>query len=145
VREWYHRAFDNKNWELQNVLDNSGIDANIGAIRVANAGAITGTVVSFPNVLLGLAGADIIPVRGLDENWTIAGGRPTNAVPVAVNARTNVPVILAGIWSGQRLHHIKKHFPSAVKYLRMLKIGTLKQGTHESVTSFWAKIQKYGD
>ena len=27
----------------------------------------------------------------------------------------------------------------------MLKIGTLKQGTHESVTSFWAKIKKYGD
>ena len=27
----------------------------------------------------------------------------------------------------------------------MLEIGTLKQGTHESVASFWAKIQKYGD
>jgi hypothetical protein len=27
----------------------------------------------------------------------------------------------------------------------MLEIGTLKQGTHESVTSFWAKIKKYGD
>lgn len=27
----------------------------------------------------------------------------------------------------------------------MLEINTLKQGTHESVTSFWAKIQKYGD
>ena len=27
----------------------------------------------------------------------------------------------------------------------MLEIGTLKQGTHESVPSFGAKIQKYGD
>src|SRR5437868_7462877 len=27
----------------------------------------------------------------------------------------------------------------------MLEINTLKQGTHESVPSFWAKIQKYGD
>ncbi|CAI2189585.1 19212_t:CDS:2, partial [Funneliformis geosporum] len=86
VREWYRREFDNKNWELQNVLDNSAIGANIGAIRGANAGAITGAANSFPNVPAGLAGADIIPARGLDENWIIAGGRPTNAVPVAVNA-----------------------------------------------------------
>ena len=27
----------------------------------------------------------------------------------------------------------------------MLEINTLKQGTHESVPSFWAKIQKYRD
>jgi len=27
----------------------------------------------------------------------------------------------------------------------MLEIGSLKQGAHESVASFWAKIQKYGD
>ena len=47
ARQWYHREFDNKNWELQNVLDNSAIGANIGAIRGANAGAITGAVASF--------------------------------------------------------------------------------------------------
>ena len=27
----------------------------------------------------------------------------------------------------------------------MLEIGALKQGVHESSSSFWAKIQKYGD
>ena len=124
MREWYRREFDNKNCELQNVLDNSAIGANITAIRDANAGAITGAVASFPNVPLGLAGADIIPAQEFDENWTIAGGRPTNAVPVAVNAGGGIPVILAGIRSGQRLHRIKKHFPSADKYLRMLEIGT---------------------
>jgi hypothetical protein len=72
ARQWYQREFNNKNWVLQNVLDNSGIGANIGAIRGANAGAITGAVASFPNVPLGLAGADIIPARGLDEDWTIS-------------------------------------------------------------------------
>ena len=61
ARQWYHREFDNKNWELQNVLDNSGIGANIGAICGANAGAITEADASFPNVPAGLAGADIIP------------------------------------------------------------------------------------
>ena len=55
------------------MLDNSAIGANIGAIRGANAGAITGAVASFPNVPLGLAGADIIPTRELNENWTITG------------------------------------------------------------------------
>jgi len=127
------------------VLDNSAIDATIAHIRDANAGAITGAVNSFPNVPLGLAGADIISARNVAEDWTIAGGRPTNAVPVASNAGGGNPIILAGIRSGQRLYRIKKDFPSAVKFLRMLEIGTLKQGTHESVTSFWAKIQKYGD
>ncbi|PKY54615.1 hypothetical protein RhiirA4_501868, partial [Rhizophagus irregularis] len=115
------------------------------AIRAANAGAITGAVASFPNVSLGLAGADVIPARGLDEDWTIAGGRPTNAVPVAVNAGGGIPVILAEIRAGQRLHRIKKHYPTANRYVKMLEIGSLKQGVHESVASFWAKIQKYGD
>ncbi|CAB4434115.1 unnamed protein product [Rhizophagus irregularis] len=103
--------------------------ANIGDIRAANAGAITGAVASFPNVPLGLA----------------AGGRPTNAVPVAVNAGGGIPVILAEIRAGQRLHRIKKHYPTANRYVKMLEIGSLKQGVHESVASFWAKIQKYGD
>ncbi|CAG8777263.1 16307_t:CDS:2, partial [Gigaspora rosea] len=49
AREWYHREFDNKNWELQNVLDNSGIGATIAHIQGANAVAITGAVASFPN------------------------------------------------------------------------------------------------
>ena len=75
----------------------------------------------------------------------MAGGRPINAVPFAPNAGGGVPIILTGIRSGQRLDHIKNHFLSADRYLRMLETVTLKQGTYESVTSFWAKIQKYGD
>ena len=74
VREWYRREFDNKNWELQNVLDNSGLGATIAHIRGANAGAITGAVASFSNVPLGLTGAQIIPTRNVAEDWTIAGG-----------------------------------------------------------------------
>ncbi|CAG8791596.1 6118_t:CDS:2, partial [Dentiscutata erythropus] len=54
AREWYHREFDNKNWELENVLDNSGIGTTIAHIRGDNAGGITGAVAFFPNVPLGL-------------------------------------------------------------------------------------------
>ncbi|RGB22434.1 hypothetical protein C1646_776107 [Rhizophagus diaphanus] len=103
---------------LQNVLDNSGISANIRAIYIANAEAITGTVASFPNVPLGLAGT------------------------VAVNAGGGIPVILTGIQASQRLHRIKKHYPTANRYVKMVEIGSLKQGVHKSVASFWAKIQK---
>ncbi|CAG8463854.1 9386_t:CDS:2 [Gigaspora margarita] len=109
VRQWYHREFDNKNWKLQNVLDNSGIGANIGAIRRANEGAIAGAAASFPNVSAGLT------------------------VPVAVNAEGGVLVILAGIRAGQRLFQIKKHYLTANRYVRMLEIGSLKQGAHERV------------
>ena len=38
VREWYKREFDNKNWKLQNVLDNSAIGATIAHIHGATAG-----------------------------------------------------------------------------------------------------------
>ncbi|CAG8788970.1 1438_t:CDS:2 [Gigaspora margarita] len=129
AREWYHREFDNKNLELQNILDNSGIGATIAHIRGANAAAITGAVASFPNVPLGLS----------------AGGRPTNAVPVAPNAGGGVPIILAGMRSGQKLWWMKKHYPTANKYVKILEIRALKQGIYESIPSFWAKIQKYGD
>ncbi|CAG8824997.1 19168_t:CDS:2, partial [Gigaspora margarita] len=91
AREWYHREFDNKNWELQNILDNSDIGATIAHIQGANATAITGAVASFPNVPLGLS------------DWTIAGGHLTNAVPVAPNAGGGIPIILAEMRSGQRL------------------------------------------
>ncbi|CAG8780913.1 10854_t:CDS:1, partial [Cetraspora pellucida] len=77
--------------------------ATIAHIRGANAIAITGAVASFLNVPLGLTGAQIIPARNVAEDWTIAGGRPTNAIPVAPNARRGVPIILAGMRSGQRL------------------------------------------
>ena len=40
---------------------------------------------------------------------------------------------------------MKKHYPTANKYVKILEIGALKQGVYESVPSFWAKIQKYGD
>ncbi|CAG8800279.1 1964_t:CDS:2, partial [Racocetra persica] len=86
--------------ELENVLDNSDIGATIAHIYGTNAGGITGTVASFPNVLLGLT----------------AGGCLTNAVPVAPNARGGVSIILAGMRSGQRLWWIKKHYPTANKY-----------------------------
>ncbi|CAG8705063.1 29071_t:CDS:2, partial [Racocetra persica] len=127
--DFVDREFDNKNWELGNVLDNSGIGATIAHIRGANAGGITGAVASFPNVLLGLT----------------AGERPTNAVLVAPNTGGGIPIILAGIRSGQRLWWIKKYYPTANKYVKMLEIRALRQGIYESVSSFWAKIQKYSD
>ncbi|RIB08438.1 hypothetical protein C2G38_2211659 [Gigaspora rosea] len=98
AREWYHREFDNKNWELENVLDNSGIGATIAHIRGANAAAITCAVASFPNVPLGLTGAQIIPARNVAEDWTIAGGRPTNAVPVAPNAGGEIGALRQGVY-----------------------------------------------
>ncbi|CAG8606895.1 2561_t:CDS:2 [Gigaspora margarita] len=108
----HEKEFDNKNWELQNILDNSAIGTTIAHIRGANAVAITGTVASFLNIPLGL---------------------------------TSIPIILAGIRSEQRLFRIKKHFTSTDRYLRIFEIGALKQGVHESVSSYWAKILKYGD
>ncbi|CAG8540074.1 16122_t:CDS:2, partial [Cetraspora pellucida] len=97
-RKWYQ--------EIEEAVENVFIDdigATIAHIRGANAGGIMGAVTSFPNVPLGHTGAQIIPARNVAEDWTIAGGCPTNAVPVAPNAKGGIPIILAGIRSGQRL------------------------------------------
>ncbi|RIB04583.1 hypothetical protein C2G38_2048315 [Gigaspora rosea] len=48
-------------------------------------------------------GAQIIPARNVAEDWTIAGRRSTNTVPVAPNTEGGVSIILAGMQSGQRL------------------------------------------
>ncbi|CAG8841223.1 7560_t:CDS:2, partial [Racocetra persica] len=111
AREWYHREFDNKNWELENVLDNFGIGATIAHIHGANAGDITGVVASFTNISLGLTGAQIIPARNVAEDWTIAEGRPTNAVPVAPNAGGGKYGDQLGYTSAQK----KTHFLSGVR------------------------------
>ncbi|CAB4421277.1 unnamed protein product [Rhizophagus irregularis] len=106
----------NDNARIINILDQTvKEEARQWAIRAANAGAITGAVASFPNVSLGLAGADVIPARGLDEDWTIAGGRPTNAVPVAVNAGGGIPIILAGIRAGYTDAQKKTYFLSGIR------------------------------
>src|SRR3954447_1266125 len=57
----------------------------------------------------------------------------------------DVPIIFTGIQSGQRLDHIKNHFSSTDRYLRMFEIRALKQGAHKNVSSYWTKILKYGD
>ncbi|CAG8746114.1 20736_t:CDS:1, partial [Racocetra persica] len=130
---------------LDNILDNSGIGATIAHIQGANARAITNVVASFLNVLLGLTGVQIILARNVAKDWMVAGGYSTNVVPVAPNAGGGNSIVLAGVRSGQRLHQIKKHYLTTNKYVKMLEISVLKQGAYETVPSFWAKIQKYGD
>ncbi|GET00251.1 hypothetical protein RCL_jg3176.t1 [Rhizophagus clarus] len=93
ARKWYHREFDNKNWELQNILNNSD----------------------------------------LDENWTIVRGQLTNAAPVAVIVKGGIPIILTGIWAGQKLHQIKRHYPTASRYIKMLEIRSLRQEVREDI------------
>ncbi|CAG8800591.1 24235_t:CDS:2, partial [Cetraspora pellucida] len=77
--------------------------------------------------------------------WTIAEECPTNTVPVAPNAKEGNPIVLAEVQSKQRLYQIKKHYPIANKYVKILEIRALRQGIYKSVLSFWAKIQKYGN
>ncbi|KAF0471686.1 hypothetical protein F8M41_025141 [Gigaspora margarita] len=108
---------------LDNVLDNLAIGATIAHIQGANAIAIT----------------------GIAKDWSIARGHPTNIAPNAPNTNARNLIVLAEVQSGQRLYWIRKYYPTANKYVKMLKIGTLKQGTYESILSFWAKIQKYSD
>lgn len=159
ARTWFDQKFNNKNWQLDNILD-TGALANIAAIRTApggvpgNAGNLqhANEVLAFPpgtpiraRVDAGATGAQIIPARGIYEDWYLAGGRPTPNAPVAPAAGGNTPVILAGIRPGQRLWWFRCHYKSVDKDKRKMEMGLLRQEPNETVAKFWSRVNHCGD
>lgn len=85
ARTWFEQKFNNKDWQLDNILDTGAI-ANIVNLRAApggnagNAGNLqhANEIVAFP------AGTEIIPAHSIYEDWYLAGGHPTPNAPVAL-------------------------------------------------------------
>ena len=100
--EWFDEEITTKqNWELQNLLDGTA-QATLQGVNGLNAGAIGVNGINEAN---GQPGNVIVKLRAVegpwDEDWHVAGGRPTNAVPNAPNAGNGIPTVVAGIRFGQ--------------------------------------------
>src|SRR6266542_4409228 len=110
AKDWYDIEIKGRNWELQNISDNTGI-ANIGAINgLANNNALRtinanqfrdgalhtrNTVPADNNVIANL----IIPGHTIwEEDWSISGGRPILLAPNSPNANTRGNTIAPGMF-----------------------------------------------
>ena len=127
--EWFDEEITTKqNWELANLLDNTE-QVNLVAVNGQTAVQIRNQAL---NEAFGQPGTAIIKLRvvkGLqDEDWRIAGGRPTNIAVNAPNANNGTTVVVAGIHFDQAIWWLKTHFPIVEEELWDMMYGTIMKG-----------------
>ncbi|CAG8657084.1 1832_t:CDS:1 [Paraglomus brasilianum] len=142
--EWYDENITTKqNFELCNLLDNTG-QATIQLVAGRTAVQIGNQAINQAN---GRAGDEIIPLRAnanpWNEDWSIAGGRPTNDPVNAPNANNGQTVVVAGIRFGQAVWLLKTHSPPIEEETRALIYGSLVQGDN-SVEEFVRRVKHAG-
>ncbi|PKY36124.1 hypothetical protein RhiirB3_458079, partial [Rhizophagus irregularis] len=111
AKDWYETEIKGRNWELQNISDNTGL-ANIGAInglannnalRAINANQFRGGALHIRNTVPADNNAianPLVPGHTVwEEDWSISGGRPTHLAPNAPNANAGGNVIARGMFS----------------------------------------------
>ena len=127
--EWFDDEITTKqNWELTNLLDNTG-QANLVAVNGRTAVQIRANAL---NETVGQPGNAIVKLRAVEdawnEDWRIAGGRPTNDPVNAPNANAGNTVVVANIHFDQAVWWLKTHFLTVQEELRDLMYGTIKKG-----------------
>ncbi|CAB4384727.1 unnamed protein product [Rhizophagus irregularis] len=109
AKDWYETEIKGRNWELQNISDNTGL-ANIGAInglannnalRAINANQFRGGALHIRNTVPAdnnaIANPLVLGHTVWEEDWSISGGRPTHLAPNAPNANAGGNVIARGM------------------------------------------------
>ncbi|CAB5201965.1 unnamed protein product [Rhizophagus irregularis] len=142
--EWFDEEITTKqNWELANLLDNTE-QANLVAVNGRNAGQIGNQAL---NEAFGQPGTAIVKLRAVegpwDEDWHIAGGRPTNIVVNALNANNGTTVVVAGIRFGQAIWWLKPHFPTVEEKLWDLMYGIIRKG-NMTIDELYRKLLRIG-
>ncbi|UZO26597.1 uncharacterized protein OCT59_018811 [Rhizophagus irregularis] len=127
--EWFDDEITTKqNWKLTNLLDNTR-QANLVAVNGRTAIQIGANAL---NEAVGQPENAIVKLRAVEdawnEDWRIAGGRPTNAPVNAPNANAGNTVVVAGIRFGQAVWWLKTHFPTVEEELQDLMYGTIRKG-----------------
>ncbi|CAB4381581.1 unnamed protein product [Rhizophagus irregularis] len=121
AKDWYETEIKGRNWELQNISDNTGL-ANIGAInglannnalRAINANQFRGGALHIRNTVPADNNAianPLVPEHTVwEEDWSISGGRPTHLAPNAPNANAGEEIER---YSAQQILGTTLHQPS---------------------------------
>jgi hypothetical protein len=142
--EWFDEEITTKqNWELVNLTDGTG-QANLVAVNGRTALQIGADGL---NEALGQPGNAIVKLRAVegpwDEDWRIAGGRPSNLAVNAPNAGNGTTVVVPGIRFGQAIWWLKTHFPTVEEELRNMMYGTITKGDL-TIDELYRKIERIG-
>ncbi|GES89645.1 hypothetical protein GLOIN_2v1778046 [Rhizophagus clarus] len=136
--KWFDNEITTKqNWELTNLLDNTG-QANLVAVNGRTALQIGANAL---NEAVGQPGNAIVKLRAVEdawnEDWRIAGGRPTNDPVNAPNANAGNTVVVAGIRFGQAVWWLKTHFPTIEEELQDLTPEELRRKFLDALPLPW--------
>ena len=153
AKDWYDIEIKGRNWELQNISDNTGI-ANIGAInglannnalRAINANQFRGGALHTRNTVPADNNAianPIVPGHTIwEEDWSISGGRPTLLAPNAPNANAGGNTIAPGMFVGQKIYTFLHDFPTITAEKSKVKFQNLVQG-NDPVGRFYANLKR---
>jgi hypothetical protein len=148
AKDWYENNIRGKNWECQNILDNTGV-ANLNAFNALNNGNLVAINANQfrGNALIrrGVAnatGADIIPSHNVwEEDWSIAGGRPTDMAPNAPNAGGGGTVVAEGMRIGQVLYEFITNFPTITAEKSKVAFSGITQGL-DTVNRFFSNLRR---
>jgi hypothetical protein len=142
--EWFDEEITTKtNWELTNLTDETG-QANLVAVNGRTAIQIGADKL---NEALNQPGNAIVKLRAVegpwDEDWRIAGGRPTNLSVNLPNAGNGTTVVVAGIRFGQAIWWLKTHFPTVEEELQNMIYETITKGDM-TIDELYRKILQIG-
>ena len=153
AKDWYETEIKGRNWELQNISDNTGL-VNIGAInglannnalRAINANQFRGGALHTRNTVPADNNAianPIVPGHTVwKEDWSISGGRPTLLAPNAPNANADGNVIAPGMFVEQKIHTFLHDFPTVTAEKSKVKFQSLVQG-NDPVGRFYANLKR---
>ena len=152
---WFDENLTGKNWELHNLFQNHGQAnwANLIARTMAHLNTTAGSnsfragtpvhayAENAGNVAHTLAHNNLLPAPGLNQNWTLLGGRPTDRALVLAGAPAETVVIQMRV--GNAVHFFKHNFPTVLREKRLVRFGNLFQ-ENLSVRDFYNKVIRYG-
>src|SRR6185312_4664819 len=138
AKDWYERSLRRKNWELRNLLDNTGQ----ATLALAQGQTAVQLGANLRHGAVGQAGNIVIPAHTVfDEDWSFADGRPTDRLPNAPNANAGQTIVADGIRLGQAIYWLKTNYPTITAEKQRMLFGSTVQGS-DSVGRFYSKLRK---
>ena len=151
AKDWFDSSIKGMNWELQNIGDNTNLaDLNAirtltnNGIRAINAGQFRGRARAIRDNAPANGNALAQPLVPLptvfDEDWSIAGGRPTDLPPTAPQANAGGNYVAPEMKVGQEIYVLVTDFPTINAQKSKYYFNAVTQG-NDSVSRFYSRLR----
>ena len=152
--EWFDRELTRKNWELHNLFQNHG-QANWANLRARtmlqlNATAGTNSFRAGTNIHAHAENAGnaadtfaiFLPAPGLNQDWRMLDGRPTDRVRQLAGGGAGATVVIE-LRVGNAIEYFSSNYPTVLRERCKVRFGNLAQD-NDSVRDYYNKVTKYG-